>query len=176
MTEPRTHGQTKSGEAIADADIESLADEAERGYDVDALIARRGKPRPPSSRHSASISRVGPSRSRASRRPRRAGNCRRSHNLRAHPQGLSGSTCVRPDNVLAWINDRTFHSLVSSRSGMPGSADPCTMFERGPVQKRNPIGGVPPLTSALEQPDLDEFVRNSSSSILRLIPNLTKRP
>jgi hypothetical protein len=28
---------------IADADIESMADEAEKGYDVDALIARRGK-------------------------------------------------------------------------------------------------------------------------------------
>lgn len=43
MTEPRTYGHTKSGKPITDADIEALADEAEAGYDVDALIARRGK-------------------------------------------------------------------------------------------------------------------------------------
>jgi hypothetical protein len=43
MTEPRIHGHTKSGRAITDEDVEALADEAEAGYDVDALIARRGK-------------------------------------------------------------------------------------------------------------------------------------
>jgi hypothetical protein len=43
MTEPRIHGHTKSGKPITDADIEALADEAETGYDVDELIARRGK-------------------------------------------------------------------------------------------------------------------------------------
>jgi hypothetical protein len=43
MTEPRIHGHTKSGKPITDADIEALADEAEAGYDVDELIARRGK-------------------------------------------------------------------------------------------------------------------------------------
>jgi hypothetical protein len=35
------HGHTASGEPITDDDIERLADEAERGYDVDAIIARR---------------------------------------------------------------------------------------------------------------------------------------
>jgi uncharacterized protein (DUF4415 family) len=42
MSKP-THGNAKSGRAITDADVQRLADEAERGYDADALIARRGK-------------------------------------------------------------------------------------------------------------------------------------
>jgi uncharacterized protein (DUF4415 family) len=33
----------KSNNMINDADVERLADEAEHGYDVDALVARRGK-------------------------------------------------------------------------------------------------------------------------------------
>jgi uncharacterized protein (DUF4415 family) len=43
MSKRRIHGHTKSGRAITDEDIEKLAAEAEVGYDVDALIARRGK-------------------------------------------------------------------------------------------------------------------------------------
>ena len=39
----RTYGHTKSGTPITDELIEDLADEAERGYDVDELVARRGK-------------------------------------------------------------------------------------------------------------------------------------
>src|SRR5207253_5435290 len=59
MTEPRSYGQTKSGKAITDTDIESLADEAEKGYDVDALIARRGKRgRPPLGTAPASVESV----------------------------------------------------------------------------------------------------------------------
>ncbi len=42
MTE-RIHGHTKSGTPINDELIEELADEAERGYDVDQLTARRGR-------------------------------------------------------------------------------------------------------------------------------------
>jgi hypothetical protein len=42
MSKP-THGNAKSGQAIPNADVQRLVDEAERGYDVDALIARRGK-------------------------------------------------------------------------------------------------------------------------------------
>lgn len=42
MTE-RTYGHTKSGTPITDDLIGQLADEAERGYDVDEIIARRGK-------------------------------------------------------------------------------------------------------------------------------------
>jgi len=42
MTE-RTYGRTKRGKVITDADIEQYAAEAGAGYDVDELIARRGK-------------------------------------------------------------------------------------------------------------------------------------
>ena len=38
----RTHGHTQSGTPITDELVESLADEAERGYDTDQLLARRG--------------------------------------------------------------------------------------------------------------------------------------
>jgi hypothetical protein len=39
----RTHGHTKSGTPITDELVEQLTDEAEHGYDVDALVGRRGK-------------------------------------------------------------------------------------------------------------------------------------
>jgi predicted HicB family RNase H-like nuclease len=39
----RTYGHTKSGKPITDEFIEQRAEEAERGYDVDELVARRGK-------------------------------------------------------------------------------------------------------------------------------------
>ncbi len=39
----RTYGHTKSGTPITDELIEQLADEAEHGYRVDQIIARRGK-------------------------------------------------------------------------------------------------------------------------------------
>lgn len=38
----RDYGHTKSGTPVTDDLVERLADEAERGYDVDDLIARRG--------------------------------------------------------------------------------------------------------------------------------------
>lgn len=43
MTKSRVYGHTSSGRAIRDKDVEKLAAEAERGYDVDTLIARRNK-------------------------------------------------------------------------------------------------------------------------------------
>jgi uncharacterized protein (DUF4415 family) len=43
MSKDRVYGHTRSGEPIANKDIETLAAEAEAGYDVDALLARRGK-------------------------------------------------------------------------------------------------------------------------------------
>ena len=59
MTKPRVHGHTESGEPITDADITKLAAEAEAGYDVDALIARRGKRgRPPLGSAAASVESV----------------------------------------------------------------------------------------------------------------------
>lgn len=37
--------KTKTGKVLSDADIEALADEAERGYDIEALQRRRrGRP------------------------------------------------------------------------------------------------------------------------------------
>jgi ribbon-helix-helix CopG family protein len=39
----RTYGHTKKGVPITDELLEKLADEAERGYDVEELVARRGK-------------------------------------------------------------------------------------------------------------------------------------
>jgi hypothetical protein len=39
----RTYGHTNSGTPVTDELIEQLADEAEAGYDVDQIIARRGK-------------------------------------------------------------------------------------------------------------------------------------
>lgn len=39
----RNHGHTTTGTPITNELVESLADEAERGYDAGVLIARRGK-------------------------------------------------------------------------------------------------------------------------------------
>lgn len=45
MTEPTKTYRTASGKVLTDADVEALADEAERGYDVEALkTRRRGRP------------------------------------------------------------------------------------------------------------------------------------
>jgi hypothetical protein len=43
MTEPTIRGHTKSGRPNTDQDIENLAAEAEAGYDVETLIARRNR-------------------------------------------------------------------------------------------------------------------------------------
>lgn len=43
MTEPRVYGHTRSGRPITDSEVEDLAAEAEAGYDVDDLLARRPK-------------------------------------------------------------------------------------------------------------------------------------
>ena len=43
MNKPPAHGHTASGKPITDADVQALAAEAEAGYDVDALVSRRGK-------------------------------------------------------------------------------------------------------------------------------------
>jgi Ribbon-helix-helix protein, copG family len=43
MTEPAVYGHTTTGQPITDATIDDLVVEAEAGYDVDRLLARRGK-------------------------------------------------------------------------------------------------------------------------------------
>ena len=45
MAEKTRRYRTKSGKVLTDADIEALADEAERGYDIEVLKSRRrGRP------------------------------------------------------------------------------------------------------------------------------------
>jgi hypothetical protein len=43
MTDPSVYGRTRSGQPITDVEVEALAVEAEAGYDVDRLTARRPK-------------------------------------------------------------------------------------------------------------------------------------
>jgi hypothetical protein len=43
MTDERVYGHTRSGQPITDKDVQAFAAEAEAGYDVDRLIARRPK-------------------------------------------------------------------------------------------------------------------------------------
>jgi Ribbon-helix-helix protein, copG family len=43
MTEEKAHGHTRSGRPLTGAEVGRLAAEAERGYETDELIARRGK-------------------------------------------------------------------------------------------------------------------------------------
>ena len=43
MSQDRVYGHTRSGKPITGKEVEALAAEAEAGYDVDTLRARRGK-------------------------------------------------------------------------------------------------------------------------------------
>ena len=43
MSKDRVYGHTRSGKPITDREVETLAAEAEAGYEVEALLARRGK-------------------------------------------------------------------------------------------------------------------------------------
>jgi hypothetical protein len=43
MSDEKVQGHTKSGKPITDELLEQMAAEAEAGFDVDELIARRGK-------------------------------------------------------------------------------------------------------------------------------------
>jgi hypothetical protein len=52
------HGQHKDGTPSTDADVEAMADEAERGYDVDTLLHRRRGGRPPLGSAAASVESV----------------------------------------------------------------------------------------------------------------------
>jgi hypothetical protein len=52
------HGQHKDGTPSTDADTEAMADEAERGYDVDTLLHRRRGGRPPLGSAAASVESV----------------------------------------------------------------------------------------------------------------------
>jgi predicted HicB family RNase H-like nuclease len=52
------HGQQDDGTPVTDTHIEALADEAERGYDVDTLLQRRRGGRPPLGSAAASVESV----------------------------------------------------------------------------------------------------------------------
>jgi len=52
------HGRRKDGTPITDADVEAMAEEAERGYDVDTLLRRRAGGRPPLGSAAASVESV----------------------------------------------------------------------------------------------------------------------
>ena len=52
------HGHRKDGTPITDADIEAMAEEADRGYDVDTLLRRRAGGRPPLGSAAASVESV----------------------------------------------------------------------------------------------------------------------
>jgi hypothetical protein len=43
VSQDRVYGHTRSGKSITDKEIETLAAEAQSGYDVDELLARRGR-------------------------------------------------------------------------------------------------------------------------------------
>jgi CRISPR-associated endonuclease/helicase Cas3 len=43
VSKERVYGHTRSGESLTDKEIEALSVEAESGYDVDVLLARRAK-------------------------------------------------------------------------------------------------------------------------------------
>ena len=52
------HGQHEDGTPITGTDIEAMADEAERGYDVDTPLRRRRGGRPPLGSAAASVESV----------------------------------------------------------------------------------------------------------------------
>jgi uncharacterized protein (DUF4415 family) len=43
VSKDRVYGHSRSGKPITEEEIEALAAEAESGYDVDTLVARRGR-------------------------------------------------------------------------------------------------------------------------------------
>jgi hypothetical protein len=57
MAPKKTYGTTRSGRPIDDDLVEKLADDAERGYDVDEILRRRGG-RPPIGSGPASVESV----------------------------------------------------------------------------------------------------------------------
>jgi predicted HicB family RNase H-like nuclease len=52
------HGRHQDGTPITDTDIQTMADEAEQGYDVDTLLHRRRGGRPPLGSAAASVESV----------------------------------------------------------------------------------------------------------------------
>ncbi len=55
---PESHGTTADGTPITDAMVEAMADEAERGYDVEEMRRRRRGGRPPIGSAASSVESV----------------------------------------------------------------------------------------------------------------------
>lgn len=55
---PATHGTTADGTPITDESVEAMADEAERGYDVEEIARRRRGGRPPLGSAASSVESV----------------------------------------------------------------------------------------------------------------------
>ncbi len=53
-----THGKTSDGAPITDEMVEAMADEAERGYDVEEILRRRRGGRPPMGSTASSVESV----------------------------------------------------------------------------------------------------------------------
>jgi hypothetical protein len=84
MTMPKTHGTRKDGSPITDEVVEQLADEAERGYDVDDLLRRRRGGRPAMGSAPAAVESV-----------RLDPELKRDLLLRADKDGISVSEVIR---------------------------------------------------------------------------------
>ena len=81
---PKTHGSKKGGTLITDEMIEGMADEAERGYNVDEILRRRRGGRPSIGSAAASVESV-----------RLDPELKRDLLLRAAKEGISVSELIR---------------------------------------------------------------------------------
>jgi predicted HicB family RNase H-like nuclease len=81
---PKTHGTKGDGTPITDEMVEEMADEAERGYDVDEILRRRRGGRPPIGSAPASVESV-----------RLDPELKRDLLLRAADEGVSVSELIR---------------------------------------------------------------------------------
>jgi len=82
MTMPETHGAKADGTPITDEMVEAMADEAERGYDVEQIRRRGGRPTMESAPSSVESVRLGP-------------ELKRDLLLRAAEQQISVSEAIR---------------------------------------------------------------------------------
>lgn len=59
MTKRKNYGHSKSGVPITEARVEEMSDEAERGFDIEKVLGRRGKRgRPPLGSAAATVESV----------------------------------------------------------------------------------------------------------------------
>ena len=84
MTMPKTHGTRSDGTPITDEAVQDLADEAERGYDVDDILRRRRGGRPAMGSAPAAVESV-----------RLDPELKRDLLLRADKDGISVSEVIR---------------------------------------------------------------------------------